>query len=53
MIALHRFLYDDMDYVPTQTVKDISARVVSDSGTYNTLDLTTFQVEDDVDSIVQ
>ncbi len=53
VIALHRFLYDDMDYVPTQTVKDISARVVSDSGTYNTLDLTTFQVEDDVDSIVQ
>ena len=53
VIALHRFLYNDMDYVPTQTVKDISAKVVSDSGTYNTLDLTTFQVEDDVDSIVQ
>ncbi len=50
--ALHRFLYNNTTYSPTQTVKDISAKVSSASGIYNTLDLTTFEVEDDVDSIV-
>ncbi|MGN0395555.1 MAG: LCP family protein [Coprococcus sp.] len=53
VIMLHRFLYDDMDYQPTPTVKNISANVISDSGTYNTLDLSTFKVEDDVDSICE
>ncbi len=50
---LHRFLFDDMDYVPTQTVKDISGIVADKSGTYNMLDLSTFQVQDDVDSIYE
>jgi hypothetical protein len=51
-IALHRFLYDDYNYTPSSTVKNISANVVSKSGYSNTLDLNTFQVEDDPDSIV-
>ncbi len=32
---LHAFLFDDEDYDPTQTVKDISARIASDTGMYS------------------
>lgn len=49
--ALHQFLYDDETYTPSATVKTISSNVVAASGGYNTLDLSTFEVEDDVDSI--
>lgn len=50
--ALHRFLFDDMDYTPSATVSNISYNIESDSGYGNTLDLDTFAVQDDVDSIV-
>lgn len=50
--ALHRFLFDDRNYTPSMTVQTISENVVYASGCYNTLDLDTFVVEDDVDSIV-
>ncbi len=49
--ALHRFLFDDNNYTPSVTVQNISDNVVNESGYGNTLDLSTFQVEDDVDSI--
>lgn len=29
---VHQFLYDEIDYVPTNTVTNISSRIVSDSG---------------------
>ncbi len=48
---LHRFLYDDYDYVPSSTVQRISDNVVSYTGFYNNMDLNTFEVEDDVESI--
>lgn len=49
--ALHRFLFDDNNYTPSVTVQNISDNVVNESGYGNMLDLSTFQVEDDVDSI--
>lgn len=49
--ALHRFLFDDNNYTPSVTVQNISDNVVNESGYGNTLDLSTFRVEDDVDSI--
>jgi LCP family protein required for cell wall assembly len=49
--VLHRYLYDDYDYEPSQTVKNISARVVSDTGYSNQIDLDTFTVENDEESI--
>ena len=49
--ALHRFLFDDNNYTPSVTVQNISDNVVNESGYGNTLDLSTFHVEDDVDSI--
>ena len=50
--ALHRFLFDDNDYSPSTTVQTISDNVVNDSGYGNQLDLDSFIVQDDVDSIV-
>ena len=50
--ALHRFLFDDMDYTPSTTVQNISDNIINDSGCVNQLDLNTFAVQDDVDSIV-
>lgn len=50
--ALHQFLFEDDSYSPSSTVQNISQNVLNVSGCYNTLDLTTFTVEDDVDSIV-
>jgi anionic cell wall polymer biosynthesis LytR-Cps2A-Psr (LCP) family protein len=50
--ALHNFLFEDDAYVPSTTVSTISQNIVNKSGYVNTLDLTTFTVEDDVDSIV-
>lgn len=32
VIQLHQFLYDDMEYVPSEEVKAISARIAEDSG---------------------
>lgn len=32
VIQLHQFLYDDMEYQPSSTVKEISARIAADSG---------------------
>lgn len=32
VIQLHQFLYDDMEYQPSSTVKQISAKIASDSG---------------------
>lgn len=52
VIMLHRFLYDDYDYVPSATVSRISANVAAATGFYNQLDLDTFVIEDDADSIV-
>lgn len=52
VIILHRFLFDDFDYVPSQTVKDISAIVSSETGYSNQIDLDTFVIEGDEDSIV-
>ena len=49
--ALHRFLFDDNNYTPSVTVQNISDNVMNESGYGNTLDLSTFHVEDDVDSI--
>ena len=50
--ALHRFLFDDQNYTPSTTVQTISQNVVWASGYENQLDLSTFTVQDDVDSIV-
>lgn len=50
--ALHRFLFDDMNYTPSATVQNISYNIINDSGCENQLDLDTFTVQDDVDSIV-
>ena len=50
--ALHRFLFNDNNYTPSATVQTISDNVVNDSGYGNSLDLDSFKVEDDVDSIV-
>jgi LCP family protein required for cell wall assembly len=49
--ALHRYLFDDYDYEATQTVKNISSRVYSDTGYANQIDLDTFEVENDEESI--
>lgn len=49
---LHKFLYGNDNYEASNTVKDISQRVIDRTGFTNTLDLDTFQIEDDVDSIV-
>lgn len=51
VIMLHRFLYDDYAYTPSLTVQNISRNVASATGFYNVLDLETYKVEDDVDSI--
>ena len=51
-IALHRFLFNDSNYTPSATVQNISDNIVNESGYGNQLDLDTFTVEDDVDSIV-
>ena len=32
VIQLHQFLYDDMEYQPSATVRQISAKIASDSG---------------------
>jgi hypothetical protein len=32
VIQAHQFLYDDMDYTPSATVKEISAKIAADSG---------------------
>ena len=32
VIQLHQFLYNDMEYTPSSTVKQISAKIASDSG---------------------
>jgi LCP family protein required for cell wall assembly len=50
--ALHQFLFEDDAYTPSTTVSTISQNVVNKSGYGNNLDLETFTVEDDVDSIV-
>lgn len=50
--ALHRFLFNDSNYTPSATVQNISDNIVNESGYGNQLDLDTFTVEDDVDSIV-
>ena len=34
VIKLHEFLYGDAEYTPSQTVKNISAKISSDSGMY-------------------
>lgn len=52
VVVLHRYLFNDYDYVPSQTVKNISANIINDTGYYNQIDLDTFTVEDDPDSIV-
>ncbi len=52
VVMLHRYLFDDYDYEASQTVKTISANVVNATGYSNQLDLDTYTVEDDVDSIV-
>jgi hypothetical protein len=49
--VLHRYLYDDEDYEPSQTVKSISAVVSSDTGYGNQIDLDTYTVENDEESI--
>lgn len=51
VIMLHRFLYNDYAYTPSPTVQNISNNVTSATGFYNVLDLDTYEVEDDVDSI--
>lgn len=51
VIMLHRFLYDDYDYKPSPTVQRISNNVATATGFYNVLDLDTYEVEGDVDSI--
>lgn len=51
--ALHKFLFEDDVYTPSSTVQNISQNVVYDSGYTNTLDLSTFAVEDDAESIVK
>lgn len=48
---LHRFLYDDYDYTPSATVTNISKNISNASGVVNELDLNTFTVEDDEESI--
>jgi hypothetical protein len=48
---LHRYLFDDYDYEPSQTVKNISAQVSSDTGYYNQIDLETYTIENDEESI--
>ena len=52
VVVLHRYLFNDYDYVPSQTVKNISANIINDTGYYNQIDLDTFTVDDDPDSIV-
>lgn len=34
VIKLHEFLFGDADYVPSQTVKNISAKIAADTGMY-------------------
>ncbi len=34
VVALHQFLYGEENYVPSKTVKEISARIASDTGMY-------------------
>lgn len=34
VIQLHKFLFDDEDYTPSETVKKISAKISSDTGIY-------------------
>ena len=34
VIALHEFLYEDVPYTPSQTVKDISAQIENETGVY-------------------
>lgn len=48
---LHRFLYDDNDYTPSSTVQSISNNIVNTSGVTNELDLNTYVIEDDEESI--
>lgn len=34
VVALHEFLFPDVEYVPSQTVKDISAQIENETGVY-------------------
>ena len=52
VVMLHRYLFDDYEYEASQTVKNISTNIVNATGYSNQLDLDTYTVEDDVDSIV-
>ena len=48
---LHRFLYDDYDYTPSTTVQTISNNICNKAGVTNELDLNTYVIEDDEESI--
>ena len=48
---LHKFLYGNDTYEASDTVKNTSQGIVNMTGFTNTLDIDTFQIEDDPDSI--
>ncbi len=52
VVLLHRYLYDDYDYTPSATVQTISANIVTKTGYGNQIDLDTYEIEEDADSIV-
>ena len=48
---LHKFLYGNDTYEASDTVKNTSQEIVNMTGFTNTLDIDTFRIEDDPDSI--
>lgn len=52
VVILHRYLFDDEDYEASQTVKNISQNIVNATGYTNQIDLDTYTVEEDEESIV-
>ncbi len=52
VVILHRYLFNDADYEPSQTVINISQNIVNATGYTNEIDLNTYTVEEDEESIV-